>query len=256
MGTRLLKKIIKSPLLDPLKIRERQEDIGHFIEEVLVREEIKEKLKEVYDLERLMGKIILGTENARDLIAMKKSVRSVLEIIKVLGEKQVFQTDVEKLISIYNLIEKAICDEPPFSVREGNMIKSGYNEHLDELHEISKSGKDYLLAIESKEKERTGIRNLKVKYNKVFGYFLEVTKANVHLVPDDYIRKQTLTNSERYITSELKEYESKILNAKEKIEALEYELFKGISAEIKEGKTSDKGACSWGFLPGCHYIFG
>ncbi len=236
MGTRLLKRIIKSPLLNSVKIRERQEDIGHFIEEVLVREEVKEKLKEVYDLERLMGKIILGTENARDLIAMKKSVKSVLEIIKVLGEKQVFQTDIERLISVYNLIEKAICDEPPFSVREGNMIKRGYNEHLDELHEISKSGKDYLLAIESKEKEKTGIRNLKVKYNKVFGYFLEVTKSNVHLVPDDYIRKQTLTNSERYITSELKEYESKILNAKEKIEALEYELFKEISAEIKESK--------------------
>ncbi len=236
MGTRLLKKFIKNPLMNPEKIRERQGDIGYFIEEVLVREEIKEKLKEVYDLERLMGKIILGTENARDLIAMKKSIKAVLEIIKVLGEKQLFQTNIEELIGIYNLIEESICDEPPFSVREGDIIKRGHDSYLDELHQISKSGKDYLIAIETKEKEKSGIKNLKIKYNKVFGYFLEVTKSNIHLVPQDYIRKQTLSNSERYITSELKEYESKILNAKEKIEALEYELFKRVSARIKDSK--------------------
>lgn len=236
MGTRLLKKFIKNPLMNPQKIRERQGDIGYFIEEVLVREEIKEKLKEVYDLERLMGKIILGTENARDLIAMKKSIKSILEIIKILGEKQLFQTNIEELVGIYNLIEKSICDEPPFSVREGNIVKRGYDSYLDELHQISKSGKDYLIAIETKEKEKSGIKNLKIKYNKVFGYFLEVTKSNVHLVPQDYIRKQTLSNAERYITSELKEYESKILNAKEKIEALEYELFKRVSAKLKDSK--------------------
>ena len=237
MGTRLLKNFIKNPLLNVEKIKKRQDDIEFFIEEVVIREEVREQLKEVYDIERLIGKVILGTENGRDLTSLKKSIRSTLEILRTLGGRKIFEAPVEKLIEMYNLIEQAILPEAPFSVREGNMIKSGYNTELDELHNISKSGKSYILDIEAREKQATGIKNLKVKYNKIFGYFIEVTKANVPLVPDYYIRKQTLTNSERYITEELKEYESKVLNAKEKIEALEYELFKEVSGKIKEEKN-------------------
>lgn len=232
MGTRMLKKMIKNPLLNIDEIEKRQEDIGYFIDEVLVREDVREGLKSIYDLERLIGKIILGTENARDMIAIKKSIKSSLEVIKILGPNQMFTTDIKKLVEIYNLIETSIVEEPPFSVREGGMIKTGHNETLDELHTISKSGKNYILEIEKKEKEKTGIKTLKIKYNKVFGYFLEVSRANSHLVPEEYIRKQTLTNAERYITPELKEYESTILNAKGKIEGLEYDLLKEISGKL------------------------
>jgi len=234
MGTRMLKSIIKNPLLNIESIEKRQRDITYFIEEVLIREDIREELKNIYDLERLTGKLILGTENARDLIAIKKSIKSALEVVKILGQKQMFVTDIKKLVEIYNMLEITIIEEPPFSVREGGMIKRGYNETLDELHKISKSGKNYILEIERKEKEKTGIKNLKIKYNKVFGYFLEVSRANSHLVPEEYIRKQTLTNAERYITPELKEYESTILNAKGKIEELEYDLLKKISKKIVE----------------------
>ena len=234
MGTRMLKNVIKNPLLNIESIEKRQRDITYFIEEVLIREDIREELKNIYDLERLIGKLILGTENARDLIAIKKSIKSALEVVKILGQKQMFVTDIKKLVEIYNMLEITIIEEPPFSVREGGMIKRGYNETLDELHKISKSGKNYILEIERKEKEKTGIKNLKIKYNKVFGYFLEVSRVNSHLVPEEYIRKQTLTNAERYITPELKEYESTILNAKGKIEELEYDLLKNISKKIVE----------------------
>lgn len=232
MGTRMLKKMIKNPLLEIDQIEKRQKDISYFIDEVLVREDVRDGLKSIYDLERLIGKIILGTENARDLIAIKKSIKSSLEVIKILGENQMFTTNIKKLVEIYNMIETSIVEEPPFSVREGGMIKTGHNEVLDELHTISKSGKNYILEIEKTEKEKTGIKTLKIKYNKIFGYFLEVSRANSHLVPEEYIRKQTLTNAERYITPELKEYESTILNAKGKIEELEYSLLKEISGKL------------------------
>lgn len=236
MGTRLLKKYIKNPLINIDKIKKRQSDTQHFIDEVLKREELKEKLKDIYDIERLIGKITLGTENGRDLVALKKSIYSVLEIIKILDKYQVFDADRDSLIDIYRLIDETIMDEAPFSIREGGIIKRGYNSELDELHKISKSGKDFILEIEAKEREKTGIKNMKIKYNKVFGYFLEVTRANSHLVPEEYIRKQTLSNAERYITPELKEIESKILNAKDKIEGIEYELFKEISSRLRKSE--------------------
>ena len=214
MGSRLLKKFLKNPLLDVEKIKARQRDVSFFIENVLLREEIREKLKDTYDIERIIGKLILETENGRDLIALKTSIKSSLEIFKLLKGNPLFEIDVKALVEMYNMIEKAIVDEPPFSVREGGVIKSGYNSDLDELHGISKDGKDYILEIENRERERTGIKGLKIKYNKVFGYFIEVTKANSALVPEDYIRKQTLANAERYIVADLKEYEEKVLNAK------------------------------------------
>ena len=236
MGSRLLKKFIKNPLRDIEKINERQKDIAFFIENVLLREEVRERLKNIYDIERIIGKLVLETENGRDLISLKISIKNSLEILKLLQGNSIFSIEVKTLIDIYNLIEKTIVDEPPFSVREGGIIRQGYNEMLDELHGLSKDGKDYILEIENRERERTGIKGLKIKYNKVFGYFIEVTRANSHLVPADYIRKQTLANAERYIVPDLKEYEEKVLNAKDKIENLEYQLFKEVSYEIKSHK--------------------
>jgi len=237
MGTRLLKKIIKNPLIDKAKILERQNDIQFFIEEILLREEIRTYLKEIYDIERLIGKVILGTENARDLVAMRKSIESALYIADLLPEsKKIFSDILIKLSEINSIIKKAIKEEVPFSIREGGIIKDNYNETLDELRTISKDGKKYLLDMESKERAKTGINSLKIGYNKVFGYYIEVTRKNIENVPDNYIRKQTLANAERYITSELKEYENKILNAKDKIEELEYHLFKELSAKVKQEK--------------------
>ncbi|WP_410207923.1 DNA mismatch repair protein MutS [Fusobacterium sp.] len=234
MGSRLLKKFIKNPTLNTGEIKKRQEDVKFFIDNVLAREEIRERLKDIYDIERIIGKLILETENGRDLIALKTSIKKSLEIVKILNGHEIFQIDVKVLIDIYNMIEEAIVEEPPFSIREGGILKSGYNEDLDELRGISKDGKNYILEIETRERERTGIKGLKVKFNKVFGYFIEVTKANSHLVPEEYIRKQTLTNAERYIVPDLKEYEEKVLNAKDKIQNLEYCLFKELSSHLKE----------------------
>ena len=145
--------------------------------------------------------------------------------------------EIEILLNIYKLIEESILDEAPFSVREGGMIKTGYNSELDEIHKIMNNGKDYLLEIEAREKETTGIKNMKIKYNKVFGYFIEITKSNLEMVPENYIRKQTLSNAERFITPELKKYEDTIINSKARIEEMEYYLFKEISAKIKEEKS-------------------
>lgn len=238
MGSRLLKKIIKNPLLNIEKIKRRQEHIGFFINEVLLREEIREKLKDIYDIERIIGKLVLETVNGRDLVALKQSIRSSLELYKMLKGHELFKIDAENLVNVYNLIERIIVEDPPFSIREGGIIRDGYNKELDELRDISNHGKDYILKIETEEREKTGIKGLKIKYNKVFGYFIEITKANVENVPDYYIRKQTLTNAERYIVPELKTYEEKVLNAKTRIETLEYYLFKELTNEIKKYRES------------------
>ena len=238
MGTRLLKRYINNPLLDIHEIKKRQNDVEYFINNVLIREEIKEKLENVYDLERLVAKIIFGNENGKDLIALKNTVKSSIEIIYILKENNFFgDINLEILLNIYKLIEESILDEAPFSVREGGMIKTGYNSELDEIHKIMNNGKDYLLEIEAREKEVTGIKNMKIKYNKVFGYFIEITKSNLEMVPENYIRKQTLSNAERFITPELKKYEDTIINSKARIEEMEYYLFKEISAKIKEEKS-------------------
>ena len=238
MGTRLLKRYINNPLLDIHEIKKRQNDVEYFINNVLIREEIKEKLENVYDLERLVAKIIFGNENGKDLIALKNTVKSSVEIIYILKENNFFNDiNLESLLDIYKLIEKSILEDAPFSVREGGMIKTGYNSELDEIHKIMNNGKDYLLEIEAREKETTGIKNMKIKYNKVFGYFIEITKSNLEMVPENYIRKQTLSNAERFITPELKKYEDTIINSKARIEEIEYYLFKEISSKIKEEKS-------------------
>ena len=238
VGSRELKKIIKNPFLNIEKIKQRQFYVDYFYNDVLLRESIREYLKDIYDIERIAGKIIYGTENGKDLLSLKESIRKSLETYRLLKEhqeiKDILDIDVKILLDIYNKIELIVNPESPFSVREGGIIKDGYNSELDELRKISKLGKDFILEIEQRERERTGIKGLKIKYNKVFGYFIEVTKANEHLVPEDYIRKQTLVNSERYIVPDLKEYEEKVITAKSKIEALEYELFKQLTSEIKE----------------------
>ena len=235
MGTRLLKRFINNPLLNVDKIRKRQEDVQYFIDNILIREDLREKLEDIYDLERLLGKIIFGSENGKDLTALKKTIKSAVEIMKILENTDFFKDiDANILFECYKIIDDSIKEDAPFSVREGGIIKSGYNEELDEIRNIMNSGKDFLLDIEQREREATGIRNMKIKFNKVFGYFIEITKANLDMVPEHYIRKQTLSNSERYITPELKKYEDTIINSKAKIEDLEYHLFKEISGKLKE----------------------
>ena len=235
MGTRLLKRFINNPLLNVHKIRKRQEDVQYFIDNILIREDLREKLEDIYDLERLLGKIIFGSENGKDLTALKKTIKSAVEIMKILGNTDFFRNiDANILFECYKIIDDSIKEDAPFSVREGGIIKSGYNAELDQIRNIMNSGKDFLLDIEQREREATGIRNMKIKFNKVFGYFIEITKANLDMVPEHYIRKQTLSNSERYITPELKKYEDTIINSKAKIEDLEYHLFKEISGKLKE----------------------
>ena len=235
MGTRLLKRFINNPLLNIEKIRKRQEDVQYFIDNILIREDLREKLEDIYDLERLLGKIIFGSENGKDLTALKKTIKSAVEIMKILGNTDFFKDiDANILFECYKIIDDSINEDAPFSVREGGIIKSGYNAELDEIRNIMNSGKDFLLDIEQREREATGIKNMKIKFNKVFGYFIEITKSNLSMVPEHYIRKQTLSNSERYITPELKKYEDTIINSKAKIEDLEYHLFKKISGKLKE----------------------
>ncbi len=237
MGTRLLKKYINNPLLNKEEILKRQEDVKYFIDNILIREDLKENLLNVYDLERLTGKIVFGNENGKDLIALKNTLKSSIEIMSILGETSFFEgIDVDRLVYIYRLIEESINDDAPFSIREGGIIRRGYNEELDEIYYIMNSGKDFLLEIEAREKEATGIKNMKIKYNKVFGYFIEITKSNLNMVPETYIRKQTLSNAERFVTPELKKYEDTIINSKAKIEDMEYYLFKEISGKIKEDR--------------------
>ena len=237
MGSRLLKVFTKNPLLNIEQIKARQRDVGYFVEKTLIREDLRNSLKDIYDIERIIGKLILGNENGKDLVALKVSIKNSFEISKILENDQIFNIDKEKLLRIYTWIDKAIVEDPPFSIREGNFIKEGFNQELDELRAISKDGKSYIEKIERRERERTEIKGLKIGYNKVFGYYIEVSRSNDHRVPEEYIRKQTLSNAERYIIPDLKEYEEKVLNAKEKIETIEYNLFKKLTEEIKKYKN-------------------
>ena len=212
--------------------------MADFLDQFIVRENCREMLAGLYDLERLSSRIGLGTVNARDLIALKNvleripSLRSVLENL-VADTLQDLVSDLEPHADLYTLLERSLVDDPPISLTEGKLIKQGFNEEVDAYRDISERGQDWLLEYEQKERETTGIKNLRVRYNKVFGYFIEITKSNLHLVPDRYIRKQTLTNVERYISEELKEREDKLLGAKQKLNDLEYELFSEIREQVK-----------------------
>lgn len=234
-GSRKLKQLLQAPLLDIQEINSRFNDIEYLSKEILIREEIRELLDNVYDIERLMGKIIFSNENGKDLISLKNTIESSFKIKNLWPEK--FENiDFNSLQDIYNKIDKTILESAPFSVREGNMIKSGIDPQLDELRDIMNNGTSILLDIENREKERTGIKNLKIKYNNVFGYFIEVSKSNIDAVPDTYIRKQTISNAERYITEEIKSYEDKIINSRTKIAEIEYTILKNLSSYIKNFK--------------------
>lgn len=234
-GSRKLKQLLQAPLLDIQEINSRFNDIEYLSKEILIREEIRELLDNVYDIERLMGKIIFSNENGKDLISLKNTIESSFKIKNLWPEK--FENiDFNSLQDIYNKIDKTILESAPFSVREGNMIKSGIDPQLDELRDIMNNGTSILLDIENREKERTGIKNLKIKYNNVFGYFIEVSKSNLDAVPDTYIRKQTISNAERYITEEIKSYEDKITNSRTKIAEIEYAILKNLSSYIKNFK--------------------
>ncbi len=239
MGARLLRNFVEQPLIEKGEIEARFDAIEELNESIITREEIREYLGAVYDLERLISKISYKSANPRDLIAFKASLSmlpALLQLIKQFNRELLkgVAESFDILDDLYNLIERAIEDEPPVSAKEGNVIKLGFNEYVDELKNAKTEGKDWLAKLEANERERTGIRNLKIKYNKVFGYYLEVTNSYKDLVPDNYVRKQTMSNAERYITSELKELEDKILGAEEKLSTLEYELFSNVRDKISD----------------------
>ncbi len=239
MGGRLLKQWIDRPLLSKKEIERRHQMVGALKDAYLEREELRESLKKVYDIERLSGKISFGNANARDLLQLKQTLReipAIKEILLRIPDEAVhgLAETLDPCPEIAELIEKAIRDDPPLSVKEGNIIRDGYNETLDKYRSAMRDGKTWIARLEKEEREKTGIKSLKVGYNRVFGYYIEVTKANLHLIDDRYIRKQTLANAERFITPELKEMESLILEAEEKSVELEYELFIGIRDRVKK----------------------
>lgn len=238
MGARRLRQWIECPLLDILAIGQRQAVVGAFLSSVCLREGLTEQLKSVYDLERILSRLEVGSANARDLAALRSSLSVLPRVKELLAGSEVkllnnLCTEISTHTGILTLLVNAIVDEPPFSVREGGMIRSGYDLELDELHAIARDNKTWMQNFEQKIKEESGIKNLKVGYNKVFGYYIEVSKGNVSLVPDYFIRKQTLVNAERYIVPELKDFENKILSAKEKIQTLENYIFNKIREEIR-----------------------
>jgi DNA mismatch repair protein MutS len=242
MGSRLLKKWIKEPLLNKKAIENRLNAIEALNNSVIVREEVITLLNEVYDLERLISRVNYGNANPRDLLALKHSLQQFPEIQEKLSslDSDLLQkiAGIPSLQEITTLINSAIRDEAPITIREGNIIKGDYNSELAELLDIKTNSKKFLQQIEEREKKKTGISTLKIGFTRVFGYFIEVTKKNLHLVPETYIRKQTTANSERYITEELKLEEEKILGAQEKIQVLEYDLFQDLIKKIAE-KTSE-----------------
>jgi DNA mismatch repair protein MutS len=237
MGGRLIRQWIQQPLTKSHLINMRLDGVEELTKNPIAMEELKETLRNIYDLERLIGRISYGNANARDLISLKQSLVMLPAIKKILAgfSSEILKGFYEKfdlLQDVYQLIESSIDDNPPVTIKDGFIIKDGYNEQLDKYRQAMAKGKDWLVKIEKDERERTGIKNLRVGFNKVFGYYLEVTKSYYNLVPEYYIRKQTLANSERYITIELKEVEDTILGAEEKSITLEYELFVDIREKI------------------------
>ena len=238
MGARRLRQWLEAPLLDLSQIKGRQQAVAAFLENIKVRTALTEKLKGVTDLERILARIEVGSANARAVVSLRASLQ-VLPTIKSLlqASPQGLLSKLSKGIGLHEgilaTLETGIVDEPPFTIREGGMIRTGYDLELDELHDIAQNNKEWMQRFEQRIKEQSGIKTLKVGFNKVFGYYIEVSKGSVALVPDSFIRKQTLVNAERCIVPELKEFENKILSAKEKIQQLEYYLFNKIREEIR-----------------------
>lgn len=238
MGGRHLRRWLNDPLIEVSEINERLEAVKELKENVILKGDILDCLKKVYDIERLAGKISYGSATGRDMISLKNSTSQLPEVKKILSKTQSkllmeLYDNLDELKDIYELIEKSIVDEPPMSVKEGGLIKIGYNEKIDQLKKATTEGKTWIIQLEAKEKEETGIKGLKVGFNRIFGYYLEVTKSNLDQVPDRYIRKQTLANCERYVTEELKNLENQILGAEEKVINLEYNAFVEIRENIE-----------------------
>ena len=234
MGSRFLKHSILNPLTDKTEIIKRYDLVSLLSTEFILRDDLIKSLEQVYDLERLVGRITYGNLNAKDLIQLKNSIKVLPNIKNILKELKV-DRKIDTFEELYELLEKTIYEDAPFSLHEGHLIKEGYNSELDELKKVSSGSKDFILEMEKTEKERTGIKNLKVGFNKVFGYYIEVSKGQKSLVKEEYgyERKQTLANAERYITPLLKEKENIILGAEEKIISLEYKLFMDIREVVK-----------------------
>ena len=237
MGGRLLRRWINDPLLDIHEIKDSLDAVSEFKNDIILRGDVTDILKKVYDIERLAGKIAYGNVNARELVSLKNSLKNIPSLKQILSNaksnmlKGLYEK-LDGLEDIYELIDKAIVEDPPISVKEGGIIKSGFSTEIDEYRKASTEGKNWIIALEAKEKEKTGIKNLKVGYTRVFGYYIEITKSFLKQVPDNYIRKQTLTNAERFITEELKQIEDKILGSEEKVINLEYDEFTKIRDKI------------------------
>ncbi len=243
MGGRLLRTWLLNPLLDEAEICRRQDAVEALLQDQELFSRIEADLKAISDLERLASRISSGTANARDLISLKNSLERLPDLKELLhrcedGVIKSLSDQIHLISDTRALIDESIADEPPMTVREGGLIKKGFNADIDELRDMSSSGKDFIAALQTREREKTGISSLKVGFNKVFGYYIEVTKSNASQVPEEYIRKQTLVNGERFITPELKEYEAKVLGAEERLRNLEYEVFLGIREKIS-GKTEN-----------------
>jgi len=249
MGGRSLRGWLSYPLMDVGKIEKRLEAVAQLKEIPLARAELRELLEDVYDLERLNARVTMGRSNPRDLVALKTTLKVIPNIKEQLADftspllKEI-RGDLDELGEVVEWIEDAIVEDPPLTLIEGGIIRDGYDKELDELRGISRDGKGWIARLEVQERQRTGISSLKVRYNQVFGYYIEVTRANLNLVPENYIRKQTLTNAERFITPQLKEYESKVLGAEEKIKSLEYELFRHLRERVAGQNRRIQGTAS------------
>lgn len=239
MGARLLRKYVEQPMIDKEEIIKRLDAVEELLKEAISREEIREYLSSVYDLERLVGRISYQSANPRDLTAFKASLSMLPHIRTILRDMkspllQKLYEEIDPLEDLCSLVENAIIDDPPMAMKEGGIIRDGYHEEVDRLRKAKTDGKTWLAELEQKEREKTGIKNLRIKYNKVFGYYLEATNSFKNMVPDYYTRKQTLTNAERYIIPELKELEDLILGAEDKLYALEYELYCDVRNRIAD----------------------
>ena len=263
MGARTLRQYIEQPLIDKSEIEKRLDGISELSEKAMLRDEIREYLNPIYDLERLLGKVSYKTANPRDLLAFAGSLKMLPSIKVLLNDfssdilKEI-QEETDDLTDVCTLIERAICEEPPLAIREGGIIRDGFDENIDRLRHAKNDGKTWLARLEEEDRERTGIKNLKVKYNKVFGYYFEVTNSFKNMVPEDYIRKQTLTNAERYTNAKLKELEDTILNAEDKLYGLEYDLFcqirDSIAGEIDRIQRTAKAVARLDVLCSLSYV--
>ena len=237
MGARLLRQWLGKPLLSPNLIQARQKAVGELKDNMMVRDDMQEQLRRAFDMERLIGRVVYGTANCRDLRSLSSTIALLPELRRNMAQCSsslisVLYDAMDELTDIQSLIEASIVEDPPFSLREGGFISDGYSEQLDELRDIASGGKGKIAAIEQREREATGIQKLKVGYNRVFGYYIEVSRQAADQVPDHYVRKQTLANCERYITQELKEYENTVLNAQEQIVDLEYRLYVEVREQV------------------------